>query len=171
MKQFDFALLASLGALSVLTLHISPIAAVEMTPSHWQSRPSDNTSAAANSESPDISQHHGHMNPDRRLVHMTIRYKLTGEQQSQIKPILQEEQQQLKSLRTDSSASRDEKRTKMQSIRQASQEKIAAILTDSQRQEFNADEHMMEEPRHAERKHCDATPASPDTHQPPAQPQ
>jgi protein CpxP len=114
------------------------------------------------------------MDPDQRLAKMTKRYKLTADQQSQIKPILQDEQQQMQSMRSDTSTSRDDKRAKMQSTHQASTQKIEAVLTDEQKQKFEADQQKMQE-RRAQHMHGGANgPAGappPDAGQPPAPPQ
>ena len=93
--------------------------------------------------------HHGRgmMDPDQRLAHMTKRYKLTADQQSQIKPILQDEQQQMQSMRSDTTTSREDKRAKMMSMHQASTQKIEAVLTDEQKQKFEADQQKMQERR------------------------
>jgi Spy/CpxP family protein refolding chaperone len=109
------------------------------------------------------------MDPDQRLAHMTKRYKLTADQQSQIKPILQDEQQQMQSMRSDTTSSREDKRAKMQSMHQASTQKIEAVLTDEQRQKFDADQQKMQE-RRSEHMHGGGQ-GSGDAGQPPAQPQ
>jgi protein CpxP len=109
------------------------------------------------------------MDPDQRLAHMTKRYKLTADQQSQIKPILQDEQQQMQSMRSDTTSSREDKRAKMQSTHQASTQKIEAVLTDEQKQKFEADQQKMQE-RRSEHMHGGGQ-ASGDAGQPPAQPQ
>lgn len=95
--------------------------------------------------------HHrgGMMDPDERLAHMTKRYNLTADQQSQIKPILQDEQQQMQSLRSDTSTPREDKRSKMMSLHESSNQKIEAVLTDEQKQKFEADQQRMQQ-RHAE---------------------
>lgn len=109
------------------------------------------------------------MDPDERLAHMTKRYKLTADQQSQIKPILQDEQQQMQSMRSDTTASREDKRAKMMSMHQASQQKIEAVLTDEQKQKFEADQQKMQE-RRSEHMHGGGQ-GSGDAGQPPAPPQ
>ena len=109
------------------------------------------------------------MDPDQRLAHMTKRYKLTADQQSQIKPILQDEQQQMQSMRSDTTSSREDKRAKMQSMHQASTQKIEAVLTDDQKQKFEADQQKMQE-RRSEHMHGGGQ-GSGDAGQPPAQPQ
>jgi Spy/CpxP family protein refolding chaperone len=114
------------------------------------------------------------MDPDQRLSHMTKRYKLTADQQSQIKPILQDEQQQMQAMRSDTSTSRDDKRAKMQSMHQASTQKIEAVLTDEQKQKFEADQQKMQERRaghtHGGANGPEGAPPS-DAGQPPAPPQ
>jgi len=57
---------------------------------------------------------------------------LTKDQKQQLKPILQEEAQKLKALRTDTSLSRQQKRQKLQQIRQDMVAKIKPILTPEQ---------------------------------------
>jgi Spy/CpxP family protein refolding chaperone len=107
----------------------------------------------------------GHMDPDQRLAHMTKRYNLTADQQSQIKPILQDEQQQMQAMRADTSTSRDDKHAKMMSMHQENQQKIEAVLTDQQKQKFEADQQKMQQ-RRAEHGGGGAPP--PDAGQPPA---
>jgi periplasmic protein CpxP/Spy len=120
--------------------------------------------------------HHGGnmMDPDQRLAHMTKRYKLTTDQQSQIKPILQDEQQQMEAMRSDTSTPQADKRAKMMSTHQASTQKIEAVLTDEQKQKFEADQQKMQE-RRAQHQHGgmngpQGAPPS-DAGQPPAPPQ
>ena len=85
------------------------------------------------------------MSPDERLAQMTKRYDLSADQQTQIKPILADSQQQMMALRQDSSMSREDKMTKMMSIREASNTKISAILNDSQKQKFAEDQQKMQQ--------------------------
>ena len=116
--------------------------------------------------------HHGRGfgDPDQRLAHMTKRYNLTADQQSQIKPLLQDEQQQMQALRSDTSTPREDRRAKMQSIHQASTQKIEAVLTDDQKQKFEADQQKFES-RRAEHRHGGGEGAGDATGQPPAPPQ
>jgi Spy/CpxP family protein refolding chaperone len=111
----------------------------------------------------------GWMDPDKRLAQMTKRYSLTADQQSQIKPILQDEQQQMQSMHSDTSTSRDDKRAKMQSMHEANTQKIEAVLNDQQKQKFEADQQKMQQ-RRAEHMQGGQGGAS-DSGQPPAQPQ
>ncbi len=85
------------------------------------------------------------MTPDERLARMTKRYDLSADQQTQIKPILADTQQQMMALRQDSSMSREDKMTKMMSIREAANTKISGILNDSQKQKFTEDQQKMQQ--------------------------
>lgn len=87
----------------------------------------------------------GPMNPDEQLARMTKRYNLSADQQSQIKPILADQQQQMQALRGDSSMSGEDRMAKMQSIREGSNTKITAILNDSQKKQFSEDQQRMQE--------------------------
>jgi protein CpxP len=88
---------------------------------------------------------HGAMNPDEQVARMTKRYNLSADQQTQIKPILANQQQQMMALRGDSSMSREDKMAKMKGIREDSSTKIQAILNDSQKQQFAQDQQKMQE--------------------------
>jgi Spy/CpxP family protein refolding chaperone len=107
---------------------------------------------APQTEGGGMGGHHGgkRMDADQRLAHMTKRYKLTADQQSQIKPILQDEQQQMESMRSDTSTSRQDKMAKMQSMHEADTQKIEAVLTDEQKQKYEADQKKMQD-RHSQR--------------------
>jgi hypothetical protein len=76
---------------------------------------------------------------------MTKRYKLSSDQQVQIKPIIANQQQQMQALRQDSTLSRADKMAKIQSIREDSSNKIQAVLNDSQKQKFAQDQQRREQ--------------------------
>lgn len=78
------------------------------------------------------------MDPDRLLQHMTRELGLTADQQSQIKPLLEDRQQKIEAVFQDQSLSREDRRAKMQSIRQESRIKIEAVLNDQQKQKFES---------------------------------
>jgi periplasmic protein CpxP/Spy len=85
------------------------------------------------------------MTPDEQVERMTKRYNLSADQQTQIKPIVADAQQQMMALRQDSSMSREDKMSKMMSIREASSTKISAILNDTQKQQFAEDQQKMQQ--------------------------
>jgi periplasmic protein CpxP/Spy len=88
---------------------------------------------------------HGPMSPDQRLQMLTKQLNLTTDQQSKIKPILENESQQMQTLRQDSSLSREDRMSKMQQIRQSSNEQIKSNLNSDQQQKF---EEMMSHQGH-----------------------
>jgi len=79
---------------------------------------------------------HMPMSTDERLAHMTQMLNLTTDQQAKIRPILDNESQQMQTLRSDSSMSRDDKMTKMRSIRESSMTQITPILTPDQQKKW-----------------------------------
>jgi protein CpxP len=85
------------------------------------------------------------MTPDEQLARMTKRYDLSADQQTQIKPIIADAQQQMMTLRQDSSMSREDKMAKMKTIREGANTKIQAILNDSQKQKFAEDQQRQQE--------------------------
>jgi Spy/CpxP family protein refolding chaperone len=88
---------------------------------------------------------HQQMTPDEQVARMTKRYNLSADQQTQIKPIVADAQQQMMALRQDSSMSRDDKRAKMMSIREGANSKISAVLNDTQKQQFAQDQQRMQQ--------------------------
>jgi len=85
------------------------------------------------------------MTPDEQLARMTKRYDLSADQQTQIKPIIADTQQQMMALRQDSSMSRDDKMAKMKTIREGANTKIQALLNDTQKQKFAEDQARQQE--------------------------
>ncbi|MGC2618440.1 MAG: hypothetical protein WA414_05315 [Acidobacteriaceae bacterium] len=82
--------------------------------------------------------HRGGMNPDEQLKHMTKELGLSSDQQSQILPVLQERQQKMQAIREDQSLSHEDRRSKMMALRTDSEGKIQALLTDQQKQKYQA---------------------------------
>jgi Spy/CpxP family protein refolding chaperone len=75
---------------------------------------------------------HGPMSADQRLQMMTQQLNLTTDQQTQIKPILENESQQMQTLRQDTSLSQEDRMSKMKQIRENSASQIKPILTTDQ---------------------------------------
>ena len=74
---------------------------------------------------------------EQRLQRMTQQLNLTEAQQQQIKPILENESQQMQALRGDTSLSQDDRRAKMMQIRQTSASQIKPILNADQQKQFD----------------------------------
>jgi periplasmic protein CpxP/Spy len=83
-------------------------------------------------------------NPDRQVRAMAKRLNLTADQQQQILPILTDRNQQIQSIRNDSSLSPKDRHAKMAAVREDNQNKIKALLTPDQR---NAYDQMLQQTR------------------------
>ena len=81
--------------------------------------------------------HHGMPSVDERVQHMTKTLNLSGDQQTKVKSILQDEHNQMVSLKQDTSMSQEDQHAKFQQIRQASTEKIRGALNDEQKAKFD----------------------------------
>jgi hypothetical protein len=77
------------------------------------------------------------MSPDEELQRLDKALKLTDDQKGQIKPILEDRQQKMESLRSDTSLSAEDRRSKMRSIFEESNGKIRNTLNDDQKKSFD----------------------------------
>ena len=82
------------------------------------------------------------------MQHLTHELDLSADQQSQIKPVLEDRDQQMQALFADQSLSQQDRRAKGRSITQASKSKIEAVLNDEQKQKFEAMQQQMRQRRH-----------------------
>jgi len=82
----------------------------------------------------------GPMSADERLKRMTKDFNLTADQQTKIKPILEDEQQKVQDVRNDSSIDRQAMRQKMMQIQQDTNDRVRALLDDDQKQKFDKQE-------------------------------
>jgi hypothetical protein len=87
-------------------------------------------------------------NPDEQLAHLTKALNLTSDQQTQIKPLLENQQQQMMALHQDQSLSREDRMTKAKSLHADTTSKIEGILNDQQKQKYAAMQEKMEERMH-----------------------
>ena len=99
------------------------------------------------SQAPPPGKHAGmrHMeNVDQRLQTLSEKLSLTDDQKAKLKPILQDQVQQMKAVREDSSLSPEQKKSKMKSIHESVHEQINAVLTPEQQTKFKQmqQEHM-----------------------------
>jgi Spy/CpxP family protein refolding chaperone len=74
----------------------------------------------------------GPMGPEQELGWLSDKLKLTDDQKSKIKPLIEDEHKQLTALREDSSMSREEKHAKFRQIRTSTYDQIRPILTEQQ---------------------------------------
>jgi len=72
------------------------------------------------------------------LQHLSSELNLTEDQKAKIKPILQDEVSQLKSVKADTTLSADQKQAKVSEIHGNAKSQIQSILTPEQREKFAA---------------------------------
>lgn len=77
--------------------------------------------------------------PEQRLQHMTKTLNLTPDQQQKIKPMLEQEQQQMQTLRQDSTVAPADRKAKMMQIRQGTNDQIKGVLTPDQQTKWQQD--------------------------------
>jgi protein CpxP len=74
----------------------------------------------------------GPMTPENRLKMLTEKLNLTEDQQTKLKPILEDQAKQMKALHEDTSLAPADKQAKMKELHESSIEKMNAILTPDQ---------------------------------------
>jgi Spy/CpxP family protein refolding chaperone len=77
---------------------------------------------------------------------------LTDSQKEQLKPIIQDRQEKMQALRSDTSLRRGQRARKMKGILEDSDKKIKAILTPDQQKLYEAMEQQMRERRKERRQ-------------------
>ena len=95
--------------------------------------------AQENGAQPGQGEHgRGRMDAEGQLKHLTEALDLTTDQQTQIKPILTARDLQRQQIFADQSLAEADRHTKMKTIQDATRGKIEAVLTDAQKQKFEA---------------------------------
>jgi Spy/CpxP family protein refolding chaperone len=101
--------------------------------------PDSNQAPAANAPQSAQGQpgyQHRNFDPSQFAAHLGKRLGLSSDQVTQITPILTARQQQMQTLRADTSLSMQDRHTKARAIRQDTNSKIEAVLNDQQKQQF-----------------------------------
>ncbi len=73
---------------------------------------------------------------DQHLQMLSEKLNLSDDQKAKLKPILQDQMQQMKAVREDSSLSQEQQRAKMKSIHESLHDQINAVLTPEQQAKF-----------------------------------
>ncbi|RDS81488.1 hypothetical protein [Dyella psychrodurans] len=109
----------------------------------------DSTPADTGSASPAMTRHAA-PDPQKQAARLTKRLGLSDDQSSKIATILQNRQQQLATVRGDSSLSPQDRRTKMRSIQQDTDSQINTVLTPAQQTQYaNMKQQMRERMQNA----------------------
>ncbi len=95
-------------------------------------------------------------NPQHQAKRMAKVLGLTPDQVSKIEPILADRDQQVQSVRSDSTLARKDMRQRVHGIRRDSDSKIEAILNDSQKQQYE----QIKQSRKANRQQPGGAPAN-----------
>lgn len=90
--------------------------------------------------------------PERRVNMLAKRLNLTDDQKQKLAGIFADQQQQMQSIRQDSSLSREDRMEKMKTLRSDADEKINGILNDDQKQKYAQ---MKEKARERMQQHRD----------------
>jgi len=89
--------------------------------------------AAAESQS---GNRHRDLDPSQQAAHLGKQLGLSSDQVAQITPILADRRQKIESLRLDNSLTPQDRRIKARTIVEDANSKIEALLSDSQKQQF-----------------------------------
>jgi periplasmic protein CpxP/Spy len=131
---------AKLTALAIGTIMTAAFAANGGAFAQDQSAPDSQSSppaATAPAQAPESTPAPRHApNPHRQAKVLAKKLGLSAQQESQLEPILANRVQQVQSIRADTTLSPQEKRLKLRGVRQDANNQIEAMLTDSQKQQF-----------------------------------
>jgi len=91
------------------------------------------------SQAPTPNKHAGMQrgeSADQHLQMLSEKLNLTDDQKAKLRPILQDQMQQMKAVREDSSLSEEQKRAKMKPIHESLHDQINGVLTPEQQAKF-----------------------------------
>jgi periplasmic protein CpxP/Spy len=111
------------------------------------------SSSSAQPSTPTAPQRR-HVQGDRaehRLMRLTKRLSLTDDQKEKLRPILQDEEKQMKAVDEDTSLTPQQKHRKMRDIHRASRSQMDSILTEEQKQKLPPERHHGGGQHHARR--------------------
>lgn len=92
---------------------------------------------------------------DDQVAAMTDQLNLTADQQAKIKPLLQDQHDQMQTLMKDTSLSPDDRRAKARSVHQSTVAKVRDVLNDDQKKKYDA---WQQEMREKMRQHMEGEP-------------
>ena len=83
----------------------------------------------------------GMASPDAHLQMLSEKLNLTADQKAKLKPILEDQAQQMKAVRDDTSLTQEQKTAKKKAIHETTNEQINAVLTSEQQEKFKEMKH------------------------------
>ena len=105
------------------------------------------TSPQASAPDKHAGMHQKGESAEQHLQMLSEKLNLTDNQKAKLKPILQDQMQQMKAVREDSSLSEDQRRAKMKSVHESLHDQINAVLTPEQQAKFKQMQHEEMEKR------------------------
>lgn len=123
-----------------------------------QSAPETGSDSAASTMAPA----HRTSDPQRQAHRLARKLQLNAQQTAAIEPILQNRMQQAEQLRADSTVSPRDRRSRMRAINQDADSRLQAVLTDSQRQQYQQMLQQAKQRRQARKDAAGNPQASPD---------
>jgi Spy/CpxP family protein refolding chaperone len=94
-------------------------------------------------------------NVDDHVKELTTKLNLTADQQTKVKAILEEHNQQMQAMMKDDSGSKEDRHAKMKSMHDSVHAKVREVLTDEQKPKFDAMVKDMENNMHGHGKGAD----------------
>ena len=88
-----------------------------------------------------------HMDPQQQLDHLSKQLNLNDDQKQKVKPLLDQQAEQMQSLRQDTSLSQQDRRAKFQEIHQSTMSQIRSVLDEKQQKKFDKTMQKQEERR------------------------
>jgi Spy/CpxP family protein refolding chaperone len=114
-----------------------------------QTYPAPQTSAPPQGSA--MGSHPDASSPEARLQMLSEKLNLTADQQAKLKPILEDQAQQMKTVRDDTSLSQEQKKAKMKAIHESFHGQINGVLTPEQQAKLKQMKHESME-KHKEMK-------------------
>jgi protein CpxP len=101
-----------------------------------ESQPATQAPSASSSDKQGHGKH-GKQDPAERVQKLSKKLNLSSEQQTKVQGILESQQQQMQSLRQDTSLSAQDRKAKAADLRQSTSSQIRAVLNADQQKKFD----------------------------------
>ena len=117
-----------------------------------ESQPATQAPSASSSDKQGHGKH-GKQDPAERVQKLSKKLNLSSEQQTKVQGILESQQQQMQSLRQDTSLSAQDRKAKAADLRQSTSSQIRAVLNADQQKKFDQMEqtHKQRMPKHTKK--------------------
>lgn len=126
-KKFRWSILLTLVVLTAALLSAA------------QTYPAAKTSAPPQGSA--MGSHRDASTPEAHLQMLTEKLNLTPDQQAKLKPLLEDQAQQMKAVRDDSSLSEEQRKAKMKAIHESFHDQMSTVLTPEQQTKLKEMKH------------------------------